>query len=718
MNKTIMLAGNPNSGKTTLFNQLTGSNQYVGNWPGVTVEKKAGKLSGHPQINVLDLPGIYSLAGSSIEEVIASQQLTSGAGDLILNIVDGTNLERNLYLSTQLMELGVPMVLCVNMADILDRHQGMPNLQKISEDLGCPVLGISAKTGQGLRELKKVLVAALKDGLEPPLLPEYSEALSHALEEVEALLPSEQAGASFVSYEALRMLEGSGERVEMNQALKQKIDALREKLEQESQTDIHSLVAGERYTFINSLLEEARARQSDRIHAVSDRIDTVLTNRWLALPIFMLVMVIVYGVSVSTLGGIVTDWTNEVLFGEWVPDVIAHGLELLNVDGWMQSLVLDGIVGGVGAVLGFVPQILLLFFFLAFLEGSGYLARVAFIMDRLFQRFGLSGKSFIPMLIGSGCSVPGIMASRTIEEERDRRMTVMVTSFIPCSAKLPIIALLAGAIFGGAWWVSPSAYFLGIGAVVLSGIMLKKTRWFAGPPVPFLMELPDYRWPTLGFILRSMWERGWSFIRKAGTVILLSSIVIWFLSTFGVADGGIQMVEDAGQSFLAVLGNTIAWIFTPLGWGDWKSVVATITGLVAKENVVGTFGILFGNPDVSEAGEEIWGLVAAHFTSFSAYSFLVFNLICVPCFAAVGAIKREMNSARWTWFTILYQTGFAYLLALIVFQLGTWLAGGPFGAGTVAGLTALGLLLFQLFRTAPDWRRHEALTLKEEGLVR
>lgn len=477
-------------------------------------------------------------------------------------------------------------------------------------------------------------------------------------------------------------------------------------------------MAGERYTFISKLLLQNSVKEQDRLREISDKIDMVVTNRWLALPIFMIVMVIVYGISVSTIGAVLTDWTNDVLFGSLVPDLVSRGLDFLGVDAWMQSLVLDGIVGGVGAVLGFVPQILLLFIFLAFLEGSGYLARVAFILDRLFQRFGLSGKSFIPMLIGSGCSVPGIMASRTIEQEKDRRMTVMVTSFIPCSAKLPIIALIAGAIFGGAWWVSPSAYFLGIGAVVMSGIMLKKTCWFAGPSVPFMMELPDYRWPTLGFILRSMWERGWSFIKKAGTVIFVSSIVIWFLSSFGITNGSLQMVEDAGSSFLAILGNSIAWIFSPLGWGDWQSVVATITGLIAKENVVGTFGILFGNPEVSEAGQEIWSLVAAHFSIFSAASFLIFNLICVPCFAAVGAIRREMNSALWTWFAILYQTAFAYLMSLIVFQLGTWLSGDVFSLGTAAGLIALALLLFQVFRPIPEQPRVHAMSLSQGEVPR
>lgn len=701
--KVVALAGNPNSGKTTLFNQLTGSNQYVGNWPGVTVEKKEGKLRDHPEIKVQDLPGIYSLASNSIEEKIAAEQLSTGNADLVLNIVDGTNLERNLYLTLQLQEMGLPVLVCVNMLDVLEKENALPDLKKLSERLGLPVLAVSAATGQGVKELIEQIATMVKSGALPSAKPAYSAELKSASEAIARILankvPQNQA-----DYWAIRALENADDDFiakTLNEEELAGTQLVRDKYEAAGDEDAQSLIAMERYALIDRLTENIHPAGPKNLIRASDRLDQVLTNRWLALPIFALVMVVVYGISVTTLGTVLTDWTNEVLFGEWVPGIIEAGLDSLGVADWLKSLVLDGIVAGVGAVLGFVPQILLLFFFLAFLEGSGYLARVAFIMDRIFRRFGLSGKSFIPMLIGSGCSVPGIMASRTIEEERDRRMTITVTSFIPCGAKLPVIALLGGALFNQALWVAPSIYFLGIGAVIVSGIMLKKTPLFSGPPVPFVMELPSYRWPTLEFVLRSMWERGSSFIRKAETVILLSSIVIWFLSSFGVSEGSFAMVEDTAQSLLAVLGSGIAWVFTPLGWGDWKAAVATITGLVAKENVVGTFGVLFGAGEVTEAGAEIWSQVAAYFTPFSGYSFLIFNMICAPCFAAIGAIRREMNSGKWTAFAVGYQTVFAYALALIYYQIALWLKGKVFSIWTGIALVVLGAMLYQLLRPAP-----------------
>ncbi len=665
MGVKIALAGNPNSGKTTLFNALTGSNQFVGNWPGVTVEKKEGRLKDNKEVTVTDLPGIYSLSPYTLEEVVARNYLIAERPDAVLNIVDGTNLERNLYLSTQLMELGIPVVMAVNMMDVVRRSGDKIDTQQLAESLGCEVVAISAIKGDGIRA---VSVAKARQSL--TAVHEFSEEIEGYLGEIEALLteiPENQK-----RFYAVKLFERDGKIMEQ---LGQELDVtgIIAKAEEELDDDAESIIT-------------------------SDKIDRIVTNRWLALPIFAAVMWLVYYVSVSTVGAFVTDWTNDVLFGEVIPPMIENALVSINCADWLQGLILDGIVGGVGAVLGFVPQMLVLFIFLAFLEACGYMARIAFIMDRIFRKFGLSGKSFIPMLIGTGCGVPGIMASRTIENDRDRKMTIMTTTFIPCGAKLPIIALIAGALFDGASWVAPSAYFVGIAAIICSGIILKKTRMFAGDPAPFVMELPAYHMPTAGNVLRSMWERGWSFIKKAGTVILLSTIFIWFTSNFGIVDGQFGMVDDLSSGFLANIGRGFAWLFIPLGWGDWQAAVAAITGLVAKENVVGTFGILYGFAEVAEDGTEIWGTLAASMTMLSAYSFLVFNLLCAPCFAAIGAIKREMNNARWTWFAIGYQCGFAYAVSLCIFQFGTLFTGGELGIGTAAAVLVLGGFLYLLFR--------------------
>ncbi|MEA4812329.1 MAG: ferrous iron transport protein B [Anaerolineaceae bacterium] len=705
----IALAGNPNSGKTTLFNALTGSNQYVGNWPGVTIEKKEGTLKDHPDILIQDLPGIYSLSASSLEEEIAIKQLTTKRPGLILNIVDATNLERNLYLTMQLLELGLPVLLCLNMMDLVHQSGAVFDLDSLSKMLDCPVVGISAMKGDGLPELKAKAVKCLKQiqgGIQKaPKKPTYTEKVEESLVKVEDLIkvfvPDEQ-----LRFWAVQVLEGNNKTVSQMLIPAEKQDAaaeLTKALEDSQGDDAHSLLAFERYQIINGIVSSAQKKKASEHISLSDKIDRVVTQRWLALPIFVTVMFVVYYISVTSVGTLVTDWTNDVLFGEIVPQWVAKFLDLLNADVWMRSLILDGIIAGMGAVLGFIPQMLILFVFLAFLEGSGYLARVAFIMDRIFRKFGLSGKSFIPMLIGSGCSVPGIMASRTIEEQKDRRMTIMLTSFIPCSAKLPVIALLAGALFGGKWWVSPSAYFLGIAAVIISGILLKKTKPFRGPAVPFVMELPAYRWPSIGFIWRSTWERASSFIKKAGTIIFLSSIVIWFLSNIGFVDGRLVLVEDLSDGFLSVIGNAIAWVFSPLGWGNWKASVAAITGLVAKENIVNTFGILYAAP---EDELELYKAVAQSFTTIAAYSFMIFNLLCAPCFAAIGAIRREMNSAAWTWFAIAYQTLFAYSAALIFYQTALWLQTGLFTVWTGIGLFVLALILFLLFR--PDSKQREA----------
>ncbi|MDE6830135.1 MAG: ferrous iron transport protein B [Lachnospiraceae bacterium] len=695
MGVKIALAGNPNSGKTTLFNALTGSNQFVGNWPGVTVEKKEGRLKDKKEVTVMDLPGIYSLSPYTLEEVVARNYLITDQPDVILNIVDGTNLERNLYLSTQLMELGVPVVIAVNMMDAVERSGDRIDIGQLEKSLGCEVIAISALRGEGVREAAEKAVKIAQDKSAVPKSPEFAPEVEGILSEIEGRLTGvPEAQKRFF---AVKLFEGDEKIREM---LKQAPDVadIIGRAEKELDDDAESIITNERYQYIASMIGKCLSKAKKEKLTTSDKIDRIVTNRWLALPIFAAIMWAVYYVSVSTVGTAVTDWTNDVLFGEIIPPAVEGFLTGIGCADWLQGLILDGIVGGVGAVLGFVPQMLVLFIFLAFLESCGYMARIAFIMDRIFRKFGLSGKSFIPMLIGTGCGVPGIMASRTIENDRDRKMTIMTTTFIPCGAKLPIIALIAGALFDGASWVAPSAYFAGIAAIICSGIILKKTRMFAGDPAPFVMELPAYRMPTAGNVIRSMWERGWSFIKKAGTVILLSTIFIWFTSGFGITDGRFGMVEDLSDGFLASIGRAFAWIFAPLGWGDWQAAVAAMTGLVAKENVVGTFGILYGFAEVAEDGTEIWGTLAASMTALAAYSFLVFNLLCAPCFAAIGAIRREMNNAKWTWFAIGYQCGFAYGVSLCIYQFGMLFTGRGMGIGTAAAFLVLIGFLYLLFR--------------------
>ncbi len=703
MSVKIALAGNPNCGKTTLFNTLTGSNQFVGNWPGVTVEKKEGKLKGHKDVAVMDLPGIYSLSPYTLEEVVARNYLINERPDVILNIVDGTNIERNLYLSTQLMELGIPVVMAVNMMDVVEKNGDSIHTGKLSEKLGCEVVEISALKGTNIQKAAEKAVALAERAGRTAPVHKFAPAVEAVIEEVASMLGSDVKEEQ-KRFFAVKLLE-SDDKIGTQMQKVPDVSAQIKRLEESLDDDAESIITNERYVYISSIIGECVSKSRAEKLTVSDKIDRIVTNRFLALPIFAVVMWLVYYVSVTTVGTWATDWANDGVFGEgWslfgleVPGIPALAESALNAIGcadWLSGLILDGIIAGVGAVLGFVPQMLVLFIFLAFLESCGYMARVAFIMDRIFRKFGLSGKSFIPMLIGTGCGVPGVMASRTIENDRDRKMTIMTTTFIPCGAKLPIIALIAGALFGGASWVAPSAYFVGIAAIICSGIILKKTKMFAGDPAPFVMELPAYHLPTVSNVLRSMWERGWSFIKKAGTIILLSTIVIWFTTYFGFVDGQFRMLEDMeiDHSILAAIGNGISWLFIPLGWGDWKSAVAAITGLVAKENVVGTFGILFGFAEVAEDGEEVWGSLAGSMTVAAAYSFLVFNLLCAPCFAAMGAIKREMNNIKWFWFAIGYQTGLAYVVSLCVYQIGTLFTAGAFGFGTiVAFLLVIGFI--------------------------
>ena len=706
MSIKIALAGNPNCGQTTLFNGLTGSNQFVGNWPGVTVEKKEGKLKGNKEVIIMDLPGIYSLSPYTLEEVVARNYLITERPDAILNIVDGTNLERNLYLSTQLMELGIPVLMAVNMMDIVQKNGDQININALSKELGCPVVEISALKGTGIMDAAAKAVELAKASGKTAPVHEFGADVEHVLDEIEASLGVDIPDAQKRFY-AIKLFERD-DKIAAHMTMVPDVERLIKGTEDAMDDDAESIITNERYTYITSIINKCYVKKNRQKLSASDKIDHIVTNRWLALPIFALVMWAVYYISVSTVGAWATDWTNDGLFGEGfsllgmevpgIPVVVEGFLAAVGCADWLSSLILDGIVAGVGAVLGFVPQMLVLFIFLAFLEACGYMARVAFIMDRIFRKFGLSGKSFIPMLIGTGCGVPGIMASRTIENDRDRKMTIMTTTFIPCGAKLPIIALFAGALFGGASWVAPSAYFVGIAAIICSGIILKKTKMFVGDPAPFVMELPAYHMPTVSNVLRSMWERGWSFIKKAGTVILLSTIFVWFTSSFGFVDGHFGMVEDLSGGILASIGQGIAWIFAPLGWGNWQAAVAAITGLVAKENVVGTFGILYGFAEVAEDGEEIWGTLAGSFTAVSAYSFLVFNLLCAPCFAAIGAIKREMNNAKWTWFAIGYQTILAYAVSLCIYQLGTWFLTGSFGIGAIAAIVLVALFIYLLFR--------------------
>ena len=694
----IALAGNPNCGKTTLFNALTGSNQFVGNWPGVTVEKKEGKLKGHKDVTIMDLPGIYSLSPYTLEEVVARNYLINERPDAILNIVDGTNIERNLYLSTQIMELGIPVIMAVNMMDIVEKNGDKIHIDKLAKKLGCEVVTISALKGTGIKEAAdKAVQIAQKKGAAVPVH-EFDKDVEAVIRTVESKLGSDIVNEQ-KRFFAIKLLEKDDKITEQMKSVPD-VSAEIKQLEDKFDDDTESIITNERYVYISSIIGDCVTKNKKNAMTTSDKIDRIVTNRWLALPIFAVVMWVVYYVSVTTVGTFVTDWTNDVLFGEIIPPAIENLLNAIHCADWLQGLILDGIVAGVGAVLGFVPQMLVLFLFLAFLESCGYMARVAFIMDRIFRKFGLSGKSFIPMLIGSGCGVPGIMASRTIENDRDRKMTIMTTTFVPCGAKLPIIALIAGALFNGASWVAPSAYFVGIAAIICSGIILKKTKLFAGDPAPFVMELPAYHWPTVSNVLRSMWERGWSFIKKAGTIILMSTIVMWFLMNFGWVDGSFGMLEaeQLNDSILASIGSVIAPLFAPLGWGDWKMAVAAVSGLIAKENVVGTFGILFGFGEVAEDGAEIWGQLAGSLSTVAAYSFLVFNLLCAPCFAAMGAIKREMNNTKWFFTAIGYQTLLAYVVSLCIYQIGNLFIGGGFGIGTVVAVLLIIGFVYLLVR--------------------
>ncbi len=709
MSINIALAGNPNSGKTTLFNALTGSNQFVGNWPGVTVEKKAGKLKKHADVTVTDLPGIYSLSPYSPEEVVARNYLIDEKPDAIINIIDGTNLERNLYLTTQLLELGIPVIVAINMMDVVNKNGDVIRTDELSRHLGCPVLKISALKGKGISDAAN---AAINAANRKSALPRHAfcNTVENALANIEASaagnLPDEQK-----RWYSIKIFERDS-RVLEKLSLSAETQAIIEKhisrTENELDDDCESIITNERYTYISSIIESVYTKKNGAKLSVSDKIDKIVTNRILGLPIFAGIMALVYYLAMSEtkigIGAAATGWVNDVLFGEYVPQFVSNLLEGRIAD-WLYSLIQDGIVAGVGAVLGFVPQMLVLFFLLAILEGCGYMARVAFVMDRIFRNFGLSGKSFIPMLVGTGCGVPGIMASRTIESERDRRMTIMTTTFIPCGAKLPIIGLIAGAVCGGSGLVSVSAYFVGVAAIIISGVMLKKTRPFAGDPAPFVMELPAYHLPTVGYVLRSTWERGWSFIKKAGTVITLATILIWFLQAF-TFNGGLHMTDNMDISILSYIGKAFCWIFVPLGWGGWKPAVAAVTGLIAKENVVGTFGILYHFAgEVAENGDEIWSLLSNDLNALSGghaalagYSYLIFNLLCAPCFAAIGAIKREMNSAKWTWFAVLYQCLFAYVVSLIVFQLGCLVTGDANIIGIAAAIILLAGICYMLFR--------------------
>ena len=711
MSIKIALAGNPNCGKTTLFNDLTGSNQYVGNWPGVTVEKKEGRLKGQKDVVIQDLPGIYSLSPYTLEEVVARGYLVNEKPDAILNIIDGTNIERNLYLTTQLIELGIPVVMAVNMIDLVRKNGDKIDLKKLSAELGCQAVEISALKGEGSMKAAEMAVAAAKSGKAGELPHVFTGSVEHAIAHIEESIQG-KVDDRFLRWYAVKLFERDDkvqQELKLDKALVDHIDQHIADCEKEMDDDAESIITNQRYAYINTVVEKAVRKKARVEHlTVSDKIDQVVTNRIFALPIFALIMFLMYALSMGTsiadggisIGSFATDWTNDVLFGEIVPNALGGFLESVGVAGWLYGLIMDGIVAGVGAVLGFVPQMLVLFFLLSILEDIGYMARVAFIMDRIFRKFGLSGKSFIPMLVGTGCGVPGVMASRTIETERDRRMTIMTTCFIPCGAKMPIIGLFAGALFGGSSLVAVSAYFIGFAAIIISGIILKKTKLFAGDPAPFVMELPAYHVPAWGNVLRATWERGWSFIKRAGTVILASTIVLWFLQGFGFEDGVFGMVEDQDNSILAAVASALAWIFAPQGFGNWRATVASISGLIAKENVVGTLGVLyhFGG-ELSENGDEIWGEVANDYTAISAYSFMIFNLLCAPCFAAMGAIKREMNNGKWTAIAIGYMCLLAYCASLVVYQIGGLITGEVgFNIFTIVAVAIIVFTIYMLVR--------------------
>lgn len=718
----IALAGNPNSGKTTLFNNLTGSKQRVGNWPGVTVEKKEGPLKGTNDVTIQDLPGIYSLSPYSLEEVVSRNYLVNEKPDAILNIIDGTNIERNLYLTTQLLELGIPVVVAVNMIDLVERNGDKIDLNRLSQELGCPVMAVSALKGKGTKKVAAKAIEVAKKHQVAPIPEIYDKTVMSALSKIESELQM-QIDDSMVRWYSVKVFERDeriDEFLKLTDEKKAKIEPIIKKVEETLDDDAESIITSQRYDYIGTIVQHSVKKKGSKHElSVSDKIDKIVTNRILALPIFILVMYVVYTVAMGgtsiSIGTIGTDWANDVLFGEIVPNFFGGILTSLQVNDVLYGLIMDGIIGGVGAVLGFVPQILVLFLLLSIMEDVGYMSRVAFIMDRIFRRFGLSGKSFIPMLVATGCGVPGIMASRTIEQDRDRKMTIMTTGFIPCGAKMPIIGLFAGAVFGGSSLVATSAFVIGIAAVIISGIILKKFKAFSGEPAPFVMELPAYHLPSAGNVLRATWERGWSFIKRAGTVILLSSIILWFLQGFGFTDGQFGMVEDNNTSLLANIGNAIAWIFAPIGWvGDmaWKATVATFTGLIAKEEVVNTFGVLYNFSEVSEEGNEIWTLIAQDFTPIAAYSFMIFNLLCAPCFAAMGAIRREMNNTKWTMAAIGYMCLFAYVSALIVYQLvGLAVGEVAFNFWTIVALALLIGVIYLLFR--PGYKpKSEALDLK------
>ena len=711
MSIKIALAGNPNCGKTTLFNDLTGSNQYVGNWPGVTVEKKEGRLKGQKDVVIQDLPGIYSLSPYTLEEVVARGYLVNEKPDAILNIIDGTNIERNLYLTTQLIELGIPVVMAVNMIDLVRKNGDKIDLKKLSAELGCQAVEISALKGEGSMKAAEMAVAAAKSGKAGELPHVFTGSVEHAIAHIEESIQG-KVDDRFLRWYAVKLFERDDkvqQELKLDKALVDHIDQHIADCEKEMDDDAESIITNQRYAYINTVVEKAVRKKARVEHlTVSDKIDQVVTNRIFALPIFALIMFLMYALSMGTsiadggisIGSFATGWTNDVLFGEIVPNALGGFLESVGVAGWLYGLIMDGIVAGVGAVLGFVPQMLVLFFLLSILEDIGYMARVAFIMDRIFRKFGLSGKSFIPMLVGTGCGVPGVMASRTIENERDRRMTIMTTCFIPCGAKMPIIGLFAGALFGGSSLVTVSAYFIGFAAIIISGIILKKTKLFAGDPAPFVMELPAYHVPAWGNVLRATWERGWSFIKRAGTVILASTIVLWFLQGFGFEDGVFGMVEDQDNSILAAVASALAWIFAPQGFGNWRATVASISGLIAKENVVGTLGVLyhFGG-ELSENGDEIWGEVANDYTAISAYSFMIFNLLCAPCFAAMGAIKREMNNGKWTAIAIGYMCLLAYCASLVVYQIGGLITGEVgFNIFTIVAVAIIVFTIYMLVR--------------------
>lgn len=720
MSKIIALAGNPNCGKTTLFNSLTGANQYVGNWPGVTVEKKEGRLKGHKDITITDLPGIYSLSPYTLEEVVARDYIIQERPDAIINIIDGSNLERNLYLTTQVLECGIPTVIAVNMLDLIEKAGDKVDYKKLSKITGCPVVPISALKGRGVNELVETAVNLANSG-ETYLPPHrFSGPVEHCLAHIEEALLHDMPEEEQRWY-AVKVFEND-QKALANLHLDPKMVAhAREDViacEKEMDDDAESIITSERYDIIGDWVKDTYVKKNAGKLSVSDKIDRIVTNRILGLPIFVGIMFLVYYISITTIGTMATDWVNDVLVGDWITNGVRGAMEAASVAPWLTGLVVDGIIAGVGAVIGFLPQMMVFFFFLALLESCGYMARIAFVLDRVFRKFGLSGKSFIPILIGTGCGVPGVMGTRTIENERDRRMTIMTTTFMPCSAKLPIIALISGAVFGGSGAVATSAYFMGIAAIICSGIILKKTKWFAGDPAPFVMELPAYHWPRPVDVLRSVWERASHFLKKAGTIITLATILIWFLQAFGVEGGSFGMVENINNSMLAGIGNAIAFIFMPLGWGTWKPVVATVTGLIAKENVVGTFGILYHAVSDAEAGSaHLWARVAQSYTPITAYSFLAFNLLCAPCFAAIGAIRTEMNSGKWTARAIGYECLLAYLVALVINQFGGWIAGEHgFGIGPVVAIVIMIGFVYLLVRPDPNKKLMDAARAQDVSI--